>query len=182
MPPRTAADGVFRRVLGLLVTLTSVGAGAIGVTVLPRSTHAAGEALVGSDIAHAVPLTLVGRLGHLGLGNVDAGILVALLVGSIPGISARRAARRPCAGMAAQADPRGDAVLRGLGDVQRGIGGEARHGVRASPPSPIAERYALNDQPTDVDLGMRVLGSRRFGSADSGSPPFRSRHSPCRRH
>ena len=42
--------------------------------------------LVGSDIAHAVPLTLLGGLGHLGLGNMDAGLLVALLCGSIPGI------------------------------------------------------------------------------------------------
>ena len=42
--------------------------------------------LVGSDVAHAVPLTLTGGLGHLGLGNVDGGILVALLCGSIPGI------------------------------------------------------------------------------------------------
>ena len=42
--------------------------------------------LVGSDIAHAVPLTLLGGLGHLGLGNMDAGRLVALLCGSIPGI------------------------------------------------------------------------------------------------
>jgi hypothetical protein len=42
--------------------------------------------LVGSDIAHAVPLTLIGGLGHLGLGNMDVGLLLALLGGSIPGI------------------------------------------------------------------------------------------------
>ncbi len=42
--------------------------------------------IVGSDIAHAVPLTLVGGLGHFGLGNVDIGLLLVLLIGSIPGI------------------------------------------------------------------------------------------------
>jgi uncharacterized membrane protein YfcA len=42
--------------------------------------------LVGTDIAHAVPLTVVAGLGHWGLGNVDFGLLGALLVGSIPGI------------------------------------------------------------------------------------------------
>ena len=42
--------------------------------------------LVGTDIAHAVPLALVAGFGHLGLGNVDAGLLGALLLGSILGI------------------------------------------------------------------------------------------------
>ena len=74
--------------LGFLVTLTSVGAGALGVVMLvylypERLTPAK---LVGTDIAHAVPLTLVAGLGHLGLGNVDAALLGALLIGSIPGI------------------------------------------------------------------------------------------------
>ena len=72
---------------GLLVTLTSVGAGAIGVTVLAALyPMLPAKRLVGSDIAHAMPLTLLGGLGHLGLGNMDAGILLALLCGSIPGI------------------------------------------------------------------------------------------------
>jgi uncharacterized membrane protein YfcA len=74
--------------LGFLVTLTSVGAGALGVVMLVylypyRLTPAK---LVGTDIAHAVPLTLVAGLGHFGLGNVDFHLLGALLVGSIPGI------------------------------------------------------------------------------------------------
>jgi len=74
--------------LGFLVTVTSVGAGALGVVVLAylyplRLTPAK---LVGTDIAHAVPLTLVAGLGHWTLGNVDVGLLGALLVGSIPGI------------------------------------------------------------------------------------------------
>lgn len=74
-------------VLGALVTVSSVGAGAIGVTVLlllyPRVPLAV---IVGSDIAHAVPLTFLAGLGHWSLGAVDWGILVPLLAGSIPGI------------------------------------------------------------------------------------------------
>lgn len=74
-------------VIGTLVTFTSVGAGAIGVTVLllvypllplPR--------IIGADIAYAVPLTLVAGLGHASLGSVDWGLLAQLLAGSLPGI------------------------------------------------------------------------------------------------
>jgi uncharacterized protein len=87
VPPRTLPTVLFGALLGLLVTLTSVGAGAIGVTVLAALyPMLPAKRLVGSDIAHAVPLTLVGGLGHLGLGNVNAGLLLVLLVGSIPGI------------------------------------------------------------------------------------------------
>jgi uncharacterized membrane protein YfcA len=87
VPPRTLPTVLFGVVLGLLVTLTSVGAGAIGVTVLAALyPMLPAKRLVGSDIAHAVPLTLVGGLGHFGLGNVDTGLLLILLVGSIPGI------------------------------------------------------------------------------------------------
>jgi uncharacterized membrane protein YfcA len=85
--PRTALTVLFGVLLGLLVTLTSVGAGAIGVTVLAALYPLLpAKRLVGTDIAHAVPLTLVGGLGHLGLGNVDVSLLLALLGGSIPGI------------------------------------------------------------------------------------------------
>jgi hypothetical protein len=80
----TVVTGV---VLGALVTLSSVGAGAIGVTVLlmlyPRTPMAV---IVGSDIAHAVPLTLVAGIGHWWLGSVDWPLLASLLSGSIPGI------------------------------------------------------------------------------------------------
>jgi uncharacterized protein len=87
VPPRTLPTVLFGALLGLLVTLTSVGAGAIGVTVLAALyPMLPAKRLVGSDIAHAVPLTLVGGLGHFGLGNVNAGLLLVLLVGSIPGI------------------------------------------------------------------------------------------------
>ncbi len=74
-------------VLGVLVSITSVGAGALGVTILlllyprlPTST------IVGSDIAHAVPLTLIAGIGHWMLGSVDVSMLVSLLVGSLPGV------------------------------------------------------------------------------------------------
>ena len=74
-------------VLGVLVTLSSVGAGALGVTALvmlyPRAPMAV---IVGSDIAHAVPLTLVAGVGHWWLGSVDWPLLMSLLSGSIPGI------------------------------------------------------------------------------------------------
>ena len=74
-------------VMGVLVTATSVGAGAIGVTVLlllhPKMPVAR---VVGSDIAHAVPLTLIAGLGHWYLGSVTWGLLGTLLIGSMPGI------------------------------------------------------------------------------------------------
>jgi uncharacterized membrane protein YfcA len=73
--------------LGVLVTLSSVGAGALGVTALlllyPRVPM---RVIVGSDIAHAVPLTLVAGVGHWWLGSVDWPLLSSLLSGSIPGI------------------------------------------------------------------------------------------------
>jgi uncharacterized membrane protein YfcA len=89
LPPRriaalTVAVGVL---LGVLVTISSVGAGAIGVTALlllyPRTRM---SVIVGSDIAHAVPLTLVAGLGHWWMGAVNLPMLGSLLAGSIPGI------------------------------------------------------------------------------------------------
>ena len=86
-PERVAATVLFGAGLGLLVTLTSVGAGAIGVVVLATLfPWLPAKRIVGTDIAHAVPLTLVAGVGHLGLGHVDFLILLALLCGSIPGI------------------------------------------------------------------------------------------------
>lgn len=75
-------------ILGVLVSVTSVGAGALGATLLlalyPRRMTPA--RLVGTDIVHAVPLTMVAGMGHLWLGNVNFELLGSLLVGSIPGI------------------------------------------------------------------------------------------------
>jgi uncharacterized membrane protein YfcA len=74
-------------VLGVLVSLTSVGAGALGMTALLILYPTAPiNRLVGSDIAHAVPLTLIAGIGHWWLGSVDMALLVSLLAGSIPGI------------------------------------------------------------------------------------------------
>jgi hypothetical protein len=74
--------------LGALVSLSSVGAGAIGVTALltlyPKMPTVR---IVGSDIAHAVPLTLVAGAGHWWIGSVDWTLLVSLLIGSLPGIA-----------------------------------------------------------------------------------------------
>jgi uncharacterized membrane protein YfcA len=91
-PTRTRYSGpitvVFGAVLGVLVSLCSVGAGALGVAVLfflyPRLPPVR---IVGSDLAHAVPLTLVAGLGHWLIGSVDWYIVGALLLGSLPGIS-----------------------------------------------------------------------------------------------
>jgi uncharacterized membrane protein YfcA len=78
---------VLGAVLGVLITLSSVGAGAIGVTVLiflyPKLPI---SRIVGSDIAHAVPLTLIAGAGHFALGTVNLPLLGSLLTGSIPGI------------------------------------------------------------------------------------------------
>lgn len=81
----TFVVGVF---LGVFVTLSSVGAGAFGaallMTLYPRlpALH-----VIGTDIAHAVPLTLIAGLSHLFLlGNVDLVLLVSLLIGSLPAI------------------------------------------------------------------------------------------------
>jgi uncharacterized membrane protein YfcA len=75
-------------VLGVLVTISSVGAGALGVTALTfLYPQLATRRIVGSDIAHAVPLTLVAGLGHWWLGTVDGMLLVSLLIGSLPGIA-----------------------------------------------------------------------------------------------
>ncbi|REC94523.1 sulfite exporter TauE/SafE family protein [Kushneria indalinina] len=82
--PLTLVAGI---VLGVCVTLSSVGAGVFGTAVLmllyPFFTSGR---IVGTDIAHAVPLTLVAGGGHLLLGNVDFALLLALLVGSVPAI------------------------------------------------------------------------------------------------
>ena len=80
----TVATGV---ALGVLVSISSVGAGAVGVTALlllyPRLPMVT---IVGSDIAHAVPLTLVAGFGHWALGSVDWSLMGVLLMGSLPGI------------------------------------------------------------------------------------------------
>ena len=74
-------------VLGAIVSISSVGAGAIGVTCLvllyPKLPMAR---IVGSDIAHAVPLTLAAGIGHWVLGSVDLSVFLFLILGSVPGI------------------------------------------------------------------------------------------------
>ena len=73
--------------LGIMVTLTSIGAGALGtVALFLLYPFLPTKRLVGTEIAHAVPLTLVAGLGHAGMGNMDWALLGYLLVGSPPGI------------------------------------------------------------------------------------------------
>ncbi|WP_052699364.1 sulfite exporter TauE/SafE family protein [Hyphomicrobium sp. 99] len=74
--------------LGSIVTLTSVGAGAIGVVILTLLYPTLRtRRLIGTDIVHAVPLTLISGLGHMSIGNTSFALLGLLLVGSIPGIA-----------------------------------------------------------------------------------------------
>ncbi len=84
---RSPLTVVFGAMLGVLVTLSSIGAGALGAAVLtflyPRM---AAIRIAGTDIAHAVPLTAIAGMGHYNLGNVDTTLLIALLIGSLPGI------------------------------------------------------------------------------------------------
>jgi uncharacterized membrane protein YfcA len=87
-PKRTATNTVLvGALLGVLVSISSVGAGAIGVIALVLLyPHLPVAKIVGSDIAHAVPLTLIAGLGHWMMGSVDWHIIASLLVGSLPGI------------------------------------------------------------------------------------------------
>jgi len=75
-------------VLGVLVTVSSIGAGAVGATLLvmlyPKLTPAE---VAGTDIAYAVPLTAIAAVGHWWLGSIDWTLLLTLLVGSLPGIT-----------------------------------------------------------------------------------------------
>jgi uncharacterized membrane protein YfcA len=84
-PPLTVLAGLL---LGFLVTLTSVGAGAVGAVLMAylyplRLTPAR---LVATDIVHAVPLALLAGAGHMMVGNVDFELLGWLLLGSVPGV------------------------------------------------------------------------------------------------
>ncbi|MFZ1181564.1 MAG: sulfite exporter TauE/SafE family protein [Herbaspirillum sp.] len=92
-------------VIGALVTVSSIGAGAIGATLLvllyPRLSPAE---IAGTDIAYAVPLTAIAALGHWWLGSIDWNLLGALLLGSVPGIT--------IGSFAARAAP--EKLLRGL--------------------------------------------------------------------
>lgn len=84
-PLLTVGAGVL---LGVLVTWTSIGAGALGTVMLVYlyPLRMTANRLVGTDLAHAIPLALIAGLGHLAMGNVDGLLLLNLLVGSIPGV------------------------------------------------------------------------------------------------
>jgi uncharacterized membrane protein YfcA len=82
--PATILTGA---VLGVLVTLSSVGAGALGtVAILFLYPKMSTLRVVGTDLAHAIPLTAIAGIGHWALGNVNFVLLGSLLIGSLPGI------------------------------------------------------------------------------------------------
>ena len=84
-PLYTVLVGAF---IGVAVSLSSVGAGAVGVTALVLLyPNLSAAKIVGTDIVHAVPLTLVAGLGHASLGHIDWSLLGALLLGSLPGVA-----------------------------------------------------------------------------------------------
>ena len=86
-PRHPALPIVFGALIGVMVSLTSVGAGAIGVTALMLLYPALPlSRIVAADVAYAVPLTLVAGLGHASIGSVDWPLLAKLLAGSLPGI------------------------------------------------------------------------------------------------
>jgi uncharacterized membrane protein YfcA len=101
----TAATILCGAILGTLVTISSIGAGAIGATLLvllyPRLSPAE---IAGTDIAYAVPLTAIAALGHWWLGSINWELLVMLLIGSVPGIT--------LGSLAARAVP--ERILRGI--------------------------------------------------------------------
>ena len=82
-----AATIISGAVLGILVTVSSIGAGAIGATLIvmlyPKMRAAE---IAGTDIAYAVPLTAIAAVGHWWLGSIDWNLLFTLLLGSVPGI------------------------------------------------------------------------------------------------
>ncbi|MEI9987919.1 MAG: sulfite exporter TauE/SafE family protein [Aliidongia sp.] len=130
----TVATGI---VLGILVSLSSVGAGAIGMTALvflyPKMSTAR---LVGSDLAHAVPLTLVAGLAHWLFGSVDW-VPACLLAGRLPaGHRARQLRLGPCA--------RGRAPADACGDV---AAGRRQAGVLKRPPrrSPLVTSQLMSE-------------------------------------
>ena len=86
--PRTAATVASGILLGVLVTISSIGAGAVGATLLvllyPKLSPAE---IAGTDIAYAVPLTAIAAFGHWWLGSINWILLGTLLIGSLPGIT-----------------------------------------------------------------------------------------------
>lgn len=84
---RRTATILVGAILGILVTLSSVGAGALGtVSLLLLYPTLAPVKVVGTDLAYAIPLAAVAGIGHWTLGNIDWQLLITLLAGSVPGI------------------------------------------------------------------------------------------------
>lgn len=83
--PLTIFSGI---ILGVMVSLTSIGAGAFGAVILTYlyPLRLTPRKLIATDIAHAIPLTMIAGIGHLIIGNVDFKLLGMLMLGSVPGV------------------------------------------------------------------------------------------------
>ena len=84
--PSTAATVALGFVVGVLVTLTSVGGGTLVVAALVTFYRMNGRSVVGTDVAHALILTSIAAAGHVGIGKVDFVLAANLLAGAIPGV------------------------------------------------------------------------------------------------
>lgn len=95
---RTPCVALMGFTVGAMVSLTSIGAGALGTALLVMLyPQLRGAHIVGTDLAHAVPLAAIAGLGHLHMGSVDLALLMNLLLGSLPGVylGSRLATRLP---------------------------------------------------------------------------------------
>ena len=122
VPVRRLPTLLLGLVLGSIVTLTSVGAGAIGVVILTLLYPTLKtRRLIGTDIVHAVPLTLVSGLGHMSIGNTSFALLGLLLVGSLPGIAIGSRLTGILPDWLLQDLPFGDPLLRRLPAVAKNL-------------------------------------------------------------
>lgn len=93
--PLTISGGI---ILGAMITITSIGAGALGIVLILTLYRSLGmNKVVGTDLSQALPIAIVASLGHLSLGNINFTLLIALLIGSLPAvfIASKLAARIP---------------------------------------------------------------------------------------
>ena len=154
VPVRRVPTLLLGFVLGSIVTMTSVGAGAIGVVVLTLLYPTLKtRRLIGTDIVHAVPLTLISGLGHMSIGNTSFALLGTAARRLASGYRDRLSAHRHAAGLAAQDLPLGDPVLRSLSAGTEDLGRKSnRHPSSSSNAHRFA--HAFEDDARGVSLRL----------------------------